>query len=501
MEEELINLRIDQLPLNGGLKGTYFLAIRNMDTQKTERVPLSEFGIGVTTQNFEWITDNDPGYAEDEVVTYGGKWWQSLINDNLNITPGTNPLAWVELAKSPSSLAFWQAGVYSTDEVIVLYDNGTSVEFYRLVDPARPFVSDDFDAELIAGDWELISGGQSHFKGVFASEAALELAFPIAEPGDYALVDVGSADAQLFIWDDTDTDWIASGVTTVVPNASETVAGITEEATDAEMTAGTTAGGTGARLFVNPAKLLTWFATKYIAWTAALAGVVELSTTAEAQNIVTRAAAGSSDASNSDARTPSEKGLVEMLLSFITTAWTWTLKQTFTLAPRFSSTTATTFLGVDSNKDLVSIPEATQAEMITGTAQNRLATPKSVEDKGSVKSRTITNGATGITDIDCLSQQQCKIVFNVTITGAAEITKSNASNLELLNITVPVTGSSIAITFPSDTRMDRIFEGGVWNQTTKVFTATAIGTADLFEFSLMKIGSVYELRYGGPSRA
>jgi hypothetical protein len=78
-----------------------------------------------------------------------------------------------------------------------------------------------------------------HFKGVFASEAALELAFPTAEEGDYALVDVGAAEAQLFIWDDTDTDWIASGVTTIVPDASETVKGISERATQAEANEGT----------------------------------------------------------------------------------------------------------------------------------------------------------------------------------------------------------------------------------------------------------------------
>lgn len=39
------------------------------------------------------------------------------------------------------------------------------------------------------------------------------------------------------------------------PNASVTVAGIAEEATDAEVAAGTETGGTGARLFVNPGSL------------------------------------------------------------------------------------------------------------------------------------------------------------------------------------------------------------------------------------------------------
>lgn len=40
-------------------------------------------------------------------------------------------------------------------------------------------------------------------------------------------------------------------------NASETARGIVEEATDAEVTAGTATGGTGAKLIVTPAKLAT----------------------------------------------------------------------------------------------------------------------------------------------------------------------------------------------------------------------------------------------------
>src|SRR3990167_4212170 len=40
-------------------------------------------------------------------------------------------------------------------------------------------------------------------------------------------------------------------------NASETARGIVEEATDAEVTAGTATGGTGAKLIITPAKLAT----------------------------------------------------------------------------------------------------------------------------------------------------------------------------------------------------------------------------------------------------
>jgi hypothetical protein len=49
-------------------------------------------------------------------------------------------------------------------------------------------------------------------------------------------------------------------------NASETARGIVEEATDAEVTAGTATGATGAKLFVTPTKLLTYLATQAIAY-------------------------------------------------------------------------------------------------------------------------------------------------------------------------------------------------------------------------------------------
>jgi hypothetical protein len=46
-----------------------------------------------------------------------------------------------------------------------------------------------------------------------------------------------------------------------IVDASETAAGLVEEATDAEMSAGTAVGGTGAKLFVTPAKLETLLGT------------------------------------------------------------------------------------------------------------------------------------------------------------------------------------------------------------------------------------------------
>lgn len=71
---------------------------------------------------------------------------------------------------------------------------------------------------------------------------------------------------------DTDTTLVANSDTKIATqkatkayadsvvgaNASETAKGNVEEATDAEVTAGTATGATGAKLFVTPAKLLTY---------------------------------------------------------------------------------------------------------------------------------------------------------------------------------------------------------------------------------------------------
>lgn len=63
------------------------------------------------------------------------------------------------------------------------------------------------------------------------------------------------------------------------PNASETQRGIVEEATDAEVTAGTATGGSGAKLFVTPTKLSTYLGTNYAPIGAQTYGIGALSPT------------------------------------------------------------------------------------------------------------------------------------------------------------------------------------------------------------------------------
>lgn len=153
MAEELQNARIDQLPQSAGPKPGFFLAMRNMELGITQRIEVDYFLTSSSTQNFEWITDHE--YAVNDVVTRSGRWWQSLqINEN--VVPGTDPLTWVEIPRSPSGFVYWQAGAFVEDENFVMYEIAGVTYIYRLDNATRPYISTDFEAELLAGDWELL---------------------------------------------------------------------------------------------------------------------------------------------------------------------------------------------------------------------------------------------------------------------------------------------------------------------------------------------------------
>jgi len=161
MAEELSNARIDQLPLCAELKPGYWGAVRNMDNHITERFDFAALLTSTTTGNFEWITDHP--YSDGEVVTWQGEWYQANGDIAENVVPGTDP-AWEVISKSPSGFTFWQAGVYTQDDVFVLYKMSTDpeapdIQIFWLANPLRPFPSVDFLTELDAGDWIMISGG------------------------------------------------------------------------------------------------------------------------------------------------------------------------------------------------------------------------------------------------------------------------------------------------------------------------------------------------------
>lgn len=280
-----------------------------------------------------------------------------------------------------------------------------------------------------------------HYKGLYASSGALAAAHPSALPGDYAYVDAGvGQDVQIWIWDDDDDVWKQGG-------------------------------------------------SAIVAWTTASAGVVERSTTAEAQNIVTRALAGSSDSSNSDARTPSEKGLVEMLLSFIAAAWTWAAQQTFSIGMIISDASTNTQAMFNASKKIVSNAALTLADYKAGTD-----TIKYFTAAGFVSFRTLVRTAVtmsgGVLALD-LSDSREKRFYVTTanaVSSAFALVFANETDAEQWELYVPITGT-VAMTVPSSVLMGNDWKvAGKWNDSTKVYTFAG-ATASYFKVTFARVSS------------
>lgn len=151
--------------------------------------------------------------------------------------------------------------------------------------------------------------------------------------------------------------------------------------------------------------------------------------------------------------------------------------------------------------------EATDAETIAGTAiggtgRHLVITPAKLKTVYNLSPIACAPSA-GTLSLDCQNRQEAKFICS-TVSTPISIVLSNATNLIILHLTIPITGTGIALTWPSTTRMDRLQEvvsGDGWIQATKVLTVSSVAAADLWEFSLMKAGSVNWLRHGGPARA
>lgn len=95
-------------------------------------------------------------------------------------------------------------------------------------------------------------GGDTHNKGYFATQAALEEAYPTGEAGDYAIV--GSTDT-VWIWDTDNSEWVDSDTKGQVTSVNNQTGDVTLTASD--VGAATTAQGIKADTAVQPADLAT----------------------------------------------------------------------------------------------------------------------------------------------------------------------------------------------------------------------------------------------------
>lgn len=111
-------------------------------------------------------------------------------------------------------------------------------------------------------------------------------------------------------------------------------------------------------------------------------------------------------------------------------AWTWSLKQTFTTAPRFNSTTASQYLKTDANKDLTSVSSIPATDVATDST-HRFVTDANLTTIGN-QSGTNTGDETAAR----IAAINHGTAAKTTIVDADEITGQNSANsFSLIRIT------------------------------------------------------------------
>jgi hypothetical protein len=150
-----------------------------------------------------------PAFWRDE-------WVVSEIDDNEGIEPidsgGVLAPEWrIASASNGTGISFWEEKIYPNTLEIIFYNNKL-LFLDRTVVGTTPFSSLDIDVEITEGKWKSFFG--DYYKGLYASLAALQAAYPSASAGDYADVDLGVGESvQRYLWDNDDDDWVlGSGV-------------------------------------------------------------------------------------------------------------------------------------------------------------------------------------------------------------------------------------------------------------------------------------------------
>jgi len=150
MADQLSNAKLDELPKGGYIEPDDLLVFKSLLRGTTFSIPAKDL-VPASSSNFQWVSTHS--YNINEVVTYGGLWWQSQINANLGITPGSDDSKWLAVPKA-TGFGWWIAGVYDQAKTIVFSTNdGIARAYYLSVGVTLPFHSTDFAAELTANKW------------------------------------------------------------------------------------------------------------------------------------------------------------------------------------------------------------------------------------------------------------------------------------------------------------------------------------------------------------
>jgi len=154
MADNFTVTRIPQLAELLQKDGTLYLPVYKQDDDKTYRILVDLLG-GATDTTLQWSSSET--YNTGEIREWNLKLWKSKIDNNIGNVPSENA-NWTEVSKSEgsNSINYWNAGVYTINPTLTLYDNNL-----YLLDASQvsmPFESTDFLAEKTAGIWLQLTG-------------------------------------------------------------------------------------------------------------------------------------------------------------------------------------------------------------------------------------------------------------------------------------------------------------------------------------------------------
>lgn len=190
-----MNYALDQFTLTDG---TVFVVQGANSLFTYQNLGIDDVLIQGSNDTLQWVTIQELPSGSSLVLEHSYKYLRSsgLSNVSVNRGEGNN-----RNDSSPVTSVNAKTGAVNLNHIDVDADpKGAAAEVRQELETALAGLS---STKLDASEYI------QHFKGVFPSKAALDLAFPTAQAGDTADIDSGSGfDVMRAIWDESDQKWI-----------------------------------------------------------------------------------------------------------------------------------------------------------------------------------------------------------------------------------------------------------------------------------------------------